>query len=337
MNPPDLLTDLFQATFGFKAEQVQRIKSHASKRIMFRLRAGNGTSVIGVYNPDIAENRAYLEFGRAFLALKLPVPEIYAQDKTYGFYLVQDLGDETLLDHLQTSRGQSSEVPAETQKLYRQAVEQLLRFQTETIPKLDLSLCYQGKLFDQKAMLADMHYFQENLLQALQVVFDPVSLENDFVAFAAILSKAKADFFMYRDFQARNIMLKEQRLYFIDYQSGRLGPLQYDLASLLFQSGAQLPQNLREDLLDVYLKALPKSAKVSEAEFRDYFEPMALLRAMQALGAYAKVGLRDGKESFKKNIPVGLKTLQEILQLPGADLLPPYLKGILQETASKNI
>lgn len=315
---------------------MQRIQSHASKRIMFRLKDSDGASVIGVYNPDVPENRAFIGFAKTFYQLKLAVPEIYSHDKEMKSYLLQDLGDETLLDRLQATRTESGTPAPETLKLYSLAIKELVRFQTETSGALDLSLCYQGRNFDAQAMLSDMLYFQDNLLKALKVDFDVERLRQDFVNFAKYLSGAKASFFMYRDFQARNIMLKDEKLVFIDFQSGRLGPLQYDLASLLFQSSAQLPENLREQLLAEYLKNLPNSAHVKEDQFRQYFEPMALLRIMQALGAYAKVGMQEGKDSFKRSIPLGLKKLEAVILMPSLKIIPAYLREVLHKAANQN-
>ncbi len=333
MNLPSVLSELFEAHFGVKAESTQQIRSHASKRIMYRMSSGM-QSALAVYNPDVPENRAFLEFGRTFRSMRLPVPEIYAQSDDCIYYLEEDLGDQTLLDFVNENRAGNDSLAPKALEAYREVITYLIRFQIEAPAKLDFTLCYQGKIFDQAAMLEDMHYFRDHLLKGLKVNFDRDRLENDFQDFAIFLAKAPANFFMYRDFQARNIMLKSGKPFFIDYQSGRLGPLQYDLASLLYQSSARLSQETRQMLKEFYLKSLPKTAGLSSEQFGEYFENMALLRCMQALGAYAKVGLQDGKQEFIKSMPLGLKTLREILASGSLASLPKYLAEVLNQTSA---
>ncbi|NDC39323.1 MAG: phosphotransferase enzyme family protein, partial [Proteobacteria bacterium] len=249
------LRKLYQATFGAEPEVIEPLGAHASKRTIYRLRGARG-SVIGVYNTNVAQNRAFVGFTGHFKAAGLPVVEVYGVSPDAESYLVEDLGTTTLLDlHLQT-RPTSEELTPEVLRLYRKAATWLPQFQVVAGKTLDFSLCHQSQVYDRRNMLWDMNYFLNSFVREYGVPFDASQLERDFEAFSLFLSQAGAETFMYRDFQARNIMVRGDSLYFIDYQEGRRGPLQYDVVSLVYQSKANLPPEARKAILQSYMDAL---------------------------------------------------------------------------------
>ncbi|MBX7137674.1 MAG: phosphotransferase [Oligoflexia bacterium] len=307
------LSALFREAFGVSTPHFETIKEHASKRRIYRLR-DQQRSVIGVVNPDRAENRAFVEFAKHFKKNGLPVPEIYCSAQDWSAYLEEDLGDLTLLDRLQCSRDTQSALSDALLALYREALEQLCRFQLVAGRGLDYSFCYQGADFDRSAVLGDLRDFREQLLQPKRIAFDAERLQSEFDLLANQIASYPAHYFMYRDFQARNIMLLNGRCWFIDFQSGRRGPLQYDVASLVYQSAAALAPSEREALVRHYLAEACKLEKIDTAQFVDSLPTFAIIRLMQALSAYGRAGLRDGKEYFIKSIPSAAKMLTETVQ-----------------------
>ncbi len=243
----NILAELFKKTFGFAPQKTAMLKAEGSDRKIYRL-SGKDASAVGVLNPDPKENRAFIGFSRHFLNLGLPVPKIYAESEEAGAYLEEDLGDETLFSRL-LARRKPGLIPPSVKSLYYQAVKFLPQFQIKAAKTLDYSLCYPRAGFDGQSMLWDLNYFKYYFLTLGQIPFHEQSLENDFKAFVHYLLGADRRFFLYRDFQSRNIMIRDGRTCFIDYQGGRHGALQYDIASLLYDAKADLPQEFRDELL----------------------------------------------------------------------------------------
>ena len=185
----------------------------------------------------------------------LPVPEIYAEDLGHGAYLEQDLGDTTLYDFLSANRA-GDEISPEVIEAYRKVVEVLPRFQVEVRHDINYKVCYPRTSFDRQSIAWDLNYFKYYFLRLAGVPFNEQALENDFARLTKFLLSADRDYFLYRDFQSRNVMLVGGSPFFVDYQGGRKGALQYDIASLLFDSKADLPPHLRQQLLEHYLDTL---------------------------------------------------------------------------------
>lgn len=322
----DLLA-LFRLHFGRDPEEVVTIKAHASNRQIYRLRLA-GESVIGVFNPDPRENKAFVGFTRHFASFGLPVPEILCDDLFRGVYLEQDLGDETLMDALNAHRGQDDEVPPAIEALYVKAVQQLPKFQVIAGKTLNYDLCYPTRAYDRKAMLWDMYYFRDSFLRRTGVTWHNSALEQDCERFADFLAQANVEHFMYRDFQARNVMIHHGEPWFIDYQGGHHGPLQYDIASLLYQSRAALPAATRSMILGAYLDALQEYAKVDREEFLRYFYGFVLIRLMQVLGTYGDKGLGEKREYFIKSIPYAVKNLKTFLETTSLPFHLPALSEV---------
>ncbi len=314
MNPPapERLRALFESRFGEPVEQVVPLKGDASARKLFRLTAASRTA-IGVLNPDVRENRAFLEFSRHFRKCGLPVPEIYAEDLDQGMYLEEDLGDTTLFQLLTTNRV-NDELSSEMLTLYREVVEFLPRFQIEAGRTLNYDLCYPRSSFDKQSMMWDLNYFKYYFLRLAKIPFSEQALEDDFKRFTEFLLAAKRRFFLYRDFQSRNIMVRDGAPFFIDYQGGRRGALQYDIASLLYDAKADLPVQVRDELLARYLEAAAKLEPIDRTAFLPHYPGFVYIRIMQAMGAYGLRGFYERKHHFLASIPYAIRNLEYLVR-----------------------
>jgi len=308
--PEPALRQLYRAHFGGEAHRVASLHGDGSNRRLFRLQGSAGTAV-GVYGPDGLENRAFLSFTRTFRADGLPVPEIYAEDAATGTYLEEDLGGATLFDVLVAGRQGSSLAPAAI-AIYREALRLLPRFQIEAGRNIDYSVCYPRASFDRQSMLWDLNYFKYYFLKLAGIPFSEQALEDDFERFAALLLTAPHDQFLYRDFQSRNIMVRDGKPWFIDYQGGRRGALQYDVASILLDAKADLPFELRNILLEEYLQAAEAVMPLDRNAFLTLYPYFAYIRIFQALGAYGLRGYYERKVRFLQSIPYAIRNLERL-------------------------
>ena len=308
----DALRELYARTYGAPAEAVDALKADGSARRLFRLRGGK-SPVIGAIGPDPRENRAFLSFSRHFKAQKMNVPEIYAEDQARNVYLEEDLGDTTLFQYLTANRTGASIAP-EVLAVYKKVVATLPGFQTDAAVGLDYSACYPRASFDRQSMLWDLNHFKYYFLRLSGIPFDEQALEDDFSKFADFLLEAPRDHFLYRDFQSRNVMVRGGEPWFIDYQGGRKGAMQYDIASMLYDAKADLPFALREELLGVYLDAACERVKLDRADFLARFPGFVLVRIMQAMGTYGLRGFYERKAHFLQSIPFAVRNLERLLQ-----------------------
>ncbi len=306
------LKALFERRFGKPVEGVVPLKGDASERKLFRLSAASRTA-IGVVNPDVRENRAFLEFSSHFRKCGLPVPEIYAEDLDRGMYLEEDLGDTTLFQFL-TANHAEGRLSRETLDLYRKVVKLLPRFQIEAGRTLNYEVCYPRSSFDKQSMLWDLNYFKYYFLRLAKIPFGEQALEEDFERFTEFLLKAERRFFLYRDFQSRNIMVRDGGPFFIDYQGGRRGALQYDVASLLFDAKADLPVEVRDELVERYLEAVATLEPIDRTAFLTYYPGFVYIRIMQAMGAYGLRGFYERKHHFLASIPYAIRNLEYLLR-----------------------
>jgi aminoglycoside/choline kinase family phosphotransferase len=324
---PDVpLKALFERWFAEPAEHVVPLKGDASDRKIFRLSTRSRTA-IGVINPDLRENRAFLEFSRHFRACGLPVPEIYAEDLDRGNYLIEDLGDTTLFQFLTAVRV-TEQFPGEARALYCTVVELLPRFQIEAGRTLNYEVCHPRASFDKQSMLWDLNYFKYYFLRLAKIPFSEQALEDDFERFAEFLLQADRRFFLYRDFQSRNIMVREGAPFFIDYQGGRRGALQYDLASLLFDAKADLPVEVRDELLGRYLEAASRLDRIDRGAFLAHYPGFAYIRIMQAMGAYGLRGFYERKQHFLASIPYAVRNLEYLLRTADLPVAVPELTQV---------
>jgi aminoglycoside/choline kinase family phosphotransferase len=324
----EALAALYAAVAGSAPTDIVPLKGDASDRRLLRLVA-SGHSLIGVIGPNIAENRAFVGFARAFLNAGLRVPRIEIVSADQRLYLEEDLGD-IIFSEWQKEHTTAAGVDDEALTLYRKVLDELLRFQIDAAEAVDYSLCYQTREFAKEAMIFDIRYFRDNFLARLaNVPWDEECLMADSERLTDLLCEEARGGFLYRDFQSRNVMLRKDGPWFIDFQSGRKGAPQYDLASMLFDSKGGLSPNQREQLIDHYVVGLRSRRDVDEDVFRCRFAGFAVLRLMQALGAFGNLGLNKGKPAYLELIPSRLSTLAEVVS--NAELLDetPYLRRLL--------
>jgi aminoglycoside/choline kinase family phosphotransferase len=321
----DVLKKLFEAHFRVPVEQVQPIQGQlgGSGRKIVRLTA-KGKSAIGVLYNVREENAAFLGFSRHFKRHGLSVPEIYADDSELGAYLEEDLGDTTLFDLVSENRS-SGQLAQPAIEAYRKALSELPRFQIEAGRDLNYKLCYPRGSFDRQSIAWDLNYFKYYFLKLAGIPFNEQQLEDDFSRLTKHLLSANRDYFLYRDFQSRNIMMRDGKPFFVDYQGGRKGALQYDVASLLFDAKADLPPELRQQFLDHYLEAVSEYIPLDREAFMRHYYPYVYVRIMQALGAYGFRGFYERKTHFLQSVPYALKNVRWLLHNVEVPLALPTL------------
>jgi aminoglycoside/choline kinase family phosphotransferase len=331
----DILQSLFEKWANEQGIEILPLPQAGSYRRYYRL-TGQHKHAIGVYSPDKSETRAFIEFTHHFRQLGLHVPTIYAADLSKDCYLISDLGDVSLLDHLEKNRVNG--IPSkETYDYYRQAIAELPRFQVDACKDFNFSVCYPSSTFDGRSMRWDLNYFKYYFLRLLKIPFNEAALEDDFDRLILYLLQSGNQYFMYRDFQARNIMLHEGKPWFIDYQGGRRGPLQYDLASLLFQVKASLPYDFREEMLHWYLENLKKYIQIDEKKFVNDYYGFVLIRLLQAMGAYGFRGYFERRAHFLQSIPFAVENLRWLLANVKFRVEMPELMKALAEIAKTEI
>jgi aminoglycoside/choline kinase family phosphotransferase len=306
-----LLIKLFEEWAGEKARSYIALPLSGSYRRYFRIK-GRNKSAIGTINSDKKENIAFLEMSRHFFNKGLAVPEIYAEDLDNDIYLQQDLGDTSLYAFLQGMRT-GKDFPAELVSFYKRTLDGLILFQLQGGEGFDYSKCYPRDAFDRQSMLWDLHYFKYYFLKLARVPFDEQSLEDDFNKLINLLLEADHNYFLYRDFQSRNVMVVEDKPLFIDYQGGRKGALQYDVASLLYDAKADIPDDVRLELLEHYMNKLSEHITYDKKDFVSHYYGYVLIRMMQAMGAYGFRGFYEKKEHFLQSIPYAIENLKHLL------------------------
>ena len=305
------LQKLYQSYTGVPAENITELPSSGSNRRYFRL-TGIET-LIGVYGASIDENEAFLYMAGHFRKCGLPVPEvrIASEDKTY--YLQEDLGD-TLLFHA-IEKGRATSVFSEEEKeLLRKTIRLLPAIQFAGADGFDFSRCYPQPEFNQRSILWDLNYFKYCFLKATGMEFQEDKLEDDFQKMSDVLLRSSSATFMYRDFQSRNVMIKDGKPWFIDFQGGRKGPFYYDIASFLWQAKAKYPDSLRKELLQEYMEALRKYQPIDESYFYSQLRHFVLFRTLQVLGAYGFRGYFEKKPHFIQSVPYAIENLRELLK-----------------------
>lgn len=327
----EILKGLFQRHFGspvLRAESVQG-QLGASGRTILRL-VGETARAIGIVHNVREENVAFLEFSRHFRRHGLPVPEIYAEDLAHGAYLEEDLGDTTLFQLLSANRT-GDDIAPEVVAAYRKVVEITPRFQVEAGRDLNYKFCYPRASFDRQSIAWDLNYFKYYFLKLAGIPFNEQALEQDFGRLTRFLLTAPRDYFLYRDFQSRNVMMRGSEPFFLDYQGGRKGALHYDIASLLYDAKADLPPALRQQLLDHYVASLGRYIDVTRDGFLHHYYAFVYVRIMQAMGAYGFRGFYEGKPHFLQSVPYALKNLRWLLKNVQLPIAVPTLAGAFQQ------
>ena len=329
------LIDLFKKRFSEEVISSEMLPPSGSYREYLRLKSMH-FNAIGTWNEDEKENKAFVNFSLHLRANGVDVPEIYEYDPQAHIYLQEDLGDITLFSFLSEVRAQSG-FSSEITNTYRKVVKILPVIQVTAGKEIDFNYCYPRKAFDRQSMMWDLNYFKYYFLKLAKITFDEQALEDDYTAFCDYLLKAESNFFLMRDFQSRNILLRQGEPWFIDYQGGRRGALQYDLASLLYDSKADIPQPVREELIEEYLDQLMKIHPVDRNEFKQYFYGYVLIRMMQAMGAYGFRGFYEKKAHFLKSIPFALANLNVVMKKIDIPIQLPELYAVLNSLSESEV
>ena len=325
MTSVDELKRLFEQRFDSPFERVEELQGQlgGSGRKVIRL-ANDRVSAVGILHDVREENVAFLEFSRHFRGLGLPVPEIYAEDLDRNAYLEEDLGDTTLYQFLRENRT-GRNIASAVLDAYRKVVAMLPRFQVEAGRDLNYAVCYPRGSFDRQSIAWDLNYFKYYFLKLGGIPFSEQALEDDFSRLTDFLLGAEGDYFLYRDFQSRNVMLRDGNPFFVDYQGGRKGALQYDIASLLYDAKADLGPAVREQLLESYLDALSGFIELDRPAFMRHYYAYVYVRILQALGTYGYRGFFERKPHFLQSVPYALGNLRWLLRNVGLPVQLPAL------------
>lgn len=330
----DAVKDLYLKWKGTEPVSVDVIPISGSERRYFRVHGKNKT-VIGTYGANIKENESFIYFSENFYKKKLAVPEIYAVSQDRMFYLQEDFGDISLLNHLEKD-GFTQTV----YDLFKKGLEELAMLQVKGDSGLDYKKCLTNKEFGKEAIMADLLYFKYYFLDALRKPYDKQKLIRDFEALSNYLTHTEYKYFMFRDFQSRNILVRDDNsVHFIDYQGGMKGAPQYDVASMLWQARANLPATWKESLLDDYMHTFETliDGPLDRIVFRSQYNGYVLIRLLQVLGAYGFRGLFERKAQFLTAIPLGLRNLREFSTHQSVGIAVPEFRKVLDICVSDEI
>ncbi len=323
----DILIDLLKKNIGREEYEVIPIAQSGSNRRYYRFRCSEDKSFVGLAGTIAPENTAFVEIANAFTKQGINAPKVLAISDDRLYYIQEDLGDLSLFDYMKSGR-ESNCFTAEQKSILHKTISLLPDIQYRVPRSLDFQLCYPNAVFDRKSVFFDLNYFKYMFAKQLGVELDEFALEQDFEYLAdIILSHSDTNTFMYRDFQSRNIMIKDDEPYFIDFQAGRKGAIYYDVASFLWQGKANFPQCLRDELIDTYIESLHKYRTIDRAEFVSNLNYFVLFRMLQVLGAYGFRGLIEKKLHFIESIPMALNNIKEVIDY--IDL--PYIKTLFNE------
>ena len=320
------LQKLYQQHTGVAAEEIIEMPASGSNRRYFRLLGVQ--SLIGVYGTSVEENEAFLYMAEHFKKKNLPVPQVLCVSEDKYFYLQEDLGDTLLFNAIEKGRVTNS-FSEEEKELLRKTIRLLPAIQFAGAEGFDFNQCYPQAEFNQRSVLWDLNYFKYCFLKATGLEFQEDKLEDDFQKMSNVLLRSSSDTFMYRDFQSRNVMIKDGEPWFIDFQGGRKGPFFYDIASFLWQAKARYPESLRDELLDEYIKAISKYVNIDRIYFFSQLRHFVLFRTLQVLGAYGFRGYFEKKPHFIQSVPFAIENLRQLLHEDYPEY--PYLCAVLRE------
>lgn len=322
----ELLAQLYQSYTGEAPTSIEPLPGAGSNRKYFRLKGKE--SLIGVYGTSTEENRAFIYMARHFSQKGLPVPRILAESPDQSVYLQDDLGDTSLFQLIKQGR-ESGNFSDEETNILKRTIRLLPQIQFEGSKEMDFSYCYPLATFNRRSVLWDLNYFKYCFLKATGLEFQENLLEDDFERMSDTLLQIEPQVFMYRDFQSRNVMIREEKPYFIDFQGGRKGPFYYDVASFLWQAKANYPDSLRQELLDEYLDALRPYHAIDKEQFLTTLRHFVLFRTLQVLGAYGFRGYFEKKAHFIQSVPYAIENLRQLLETDFPEY--PYLCLMLRK------
>ena len=300
MNIEQILTQRYTEFYKTAPQKVEAITKAGSNRSYYRFYGENGT-VLGVYSNNIPETKTFLYYSVIFSNLNLNTPKIYHVSEDTLTYFIEDFGDDLLLKVVESEYKQYGRFTERLDDLYRKSISALAKLQIAAGKAIDFNLAYSISEFNSQSILFDLNYFKYYFLNRLDIPYDEKLLQDDFDALAQYLAENGTKSFMFRDFQARNILVKDEQVYFIDYQGGRKGAIQYDMASLLWQAKAKIPNDKKLELLNFYIDEITKSSEIDRDDFEKEFWYYLYIRILQTLGAYGNRGLIEKKRQLKRN------------------------------------
>jgi RNase adapter protein RapZ len=330
----DKIKELFSSFSGSEIRTIDKLPQAGSERHYFRIHAADKT-YIATYGANLKENESFIYFSSHFKKKKLTTPEIYCVNEEKNIYIQEDFGDVSLLNKLE-EKGSTAEV----NDLYKKSLRHLAQLQVKGHEGLDYKKCLTNTSFGKQAIMADLLYFKYYFLDALRRPYDKQKLLDDFEALSNYLSHTEYKYFMFRDFQSRNIMITpDDNVHFIDYQGGMKGAPQYDVASLLWQARANLPDDWKQNLLEEYMDAFEKivDESIDRETFRSQYNGYVLIRLLQVLGAYGFRGLFERKAQFLTSIPLALQNLKWFVENQNMGISVPEFKKVLEICISDEV
>jgi aminoglycoside/choline kinase family phosphotransferase len=324
---------LFRSISGHAPDRIEKLPQSGSDRIYFRIYSGNDT-FIATHNLNKRETQTFVYFSRHFVNAGLPVPKILAVNEDDTLYIQEDLGTDSLLNKLE----QHGHVDY-AYSLFRQSLAELARVQILGDTGLDYDWCLTAKEFGKQAILSDLLYFKYYFLDTLQLPYDKQAMLDDFDALSTYLTRTENKYFMFRDFQSRNIIVKNDKVSFIDYQGGMKGALQYDVASLLWQAKADLSEDWKDSLLQYYMDKVEEllNRSIDRITFVSQYNGYVLIRLMQVMGAYGFRGLFERKAHFLASIPLALRNLKFFIDNKKVGIVTPEFDRVLRLVVSDDM
>lgn len=317
---------LFQTCRKVAAERIEVLPQSGSDRIYFRIYAA-GQTYIATFNLNIKENNTFIRFSKHFIEAGLPMPRIFCVNEDETIYIQQDLGKESLLDKLEQNGPNDY-----SYALFKKSLFELSKVQIIGDKNLDYDLCLTAKEFGKQAILSDLLYFKYYFIDTLKIPYDKQAILDDFEILSSYLTNVDHKYFMFRDFQSRNVIVNDDKVHFIDYQGGMKGALQYDVASLLWQAKANLSKDWKDRLLEYYLTEVEGllSLKIDREVFISQYNGYVLIRLLQVLGAYGFRGLFERKAHFLSSIPLALNNLKFFIEHHTIDIEATELSRMLK-------
>jgi len=329
----EAIKTLFSTYSTDKISRIEKLPESGSDRAYYRLFT-NKQTFIATHNLIVAENKAFIQFTNHFNNLNLPVPTVYAVNEKQTIYIQEDRGTESLLNKLEEV-GKNED----TYQLFKKSLFQLARIQIEGNKDFNYSWCLTAKSFGKQAIMSDLLYFKYYFIDTLKLPYDKQGLLDDFETLSTYLSNSEYQYFMFRDFQSRNILVKDHEVSFIDYQGGMKGALQYDVASILWQAKAELSNEWKDSLLHYYIDEVEKllQQSINRTAFINQYNGYVLIRLVQVLGAYGFRGLFERKAHFLSSIPLALANVQFFVQHKSIGIDIPTFSNLLIEITNQEI
>ena len=324
------LSQLYKQVKGKAPAKIEHLfGGGGSSRKYYVITDEDGSTMYGVTSKSAGENLAFYKLSKLFAEKGLPVPDVYGISDDHLYYLQEDLGTLTLQDYLKANRDENGEYNSAAKSMLHKVMAQLPDFQFKGASGYIFQQCYPVASMDETSIMFDLNYFKYCFLKLTGIEFNEVKLQDDFQKFTVDIMSDCVNNFLYRDFQSRNVMIKDGNPRYIDYQGGRRGPIYYDVASFLWQSSANYSDALRNELIDTYLTSLLQYKSISREEFIRHLRKFVLFRTMQVLGAYGYRGLWEKKQYFIKSIPQAIKNLDWLVR-KGVVNEYPYLKEVAE-------